>query len=438
MNAKKLFIKLKDRGINEAEYRYAVTTSFSCEVFHGELNNYSTNKTSSLNIDAVIKNKLAMINTEKISNKFIDEIISNLFESAKYTSKTDAFIYNKINKYKKYNHYNKELKNVPTEEKIRLVFEIEKRLKEKDNRIQDVQAGYEETERIHEYQNTYGIKIKEKTNQYSFGAFVIIKDNNETKSEFTSFIDNDFSKFNLDTFIEKAYSNAVKKLNPITLDSGKYNVIFSPEATAILLENYVSQLNAELILKNSSWFKDKVNTLVANKKVSILETPLKRDINFSNADDQGVPTVNRYLIKKGLLLTYLHNLETAKAFNVEPTGHASLTGSKIGISAHAALHLKPGRLSKDELITKVNNGIYIKDLSGIHAGMNAQNGDFSLKTEGFLIENGKLTKPIDMMTVSGNLFEIFKSIKNISENIEYIQNGFYSPCIYLNKIAISF
>jgi len=438
MNAKTFFSKLKLRGINEAEYRSVTSSSFSLEVFEGKLNNYTTNTINLITVDAIINNKLVMSTTENLSNKSIDKLIDDLIESSKYTNKKGAQIYSEKSRYKKFNYYNDKLSNHSIQDKIDLIFEIEKKIKEYDKRFTKIQVSYDEAESFREYQNTNNIKIKNKTNRYTICVEIVVKDKEETKVHYELFIDNDFSKFNIDEFVKEASEHAINKLHAKQLTSKKYNVIFSPEVTQTLVEYYASQLNAELILKNSSWFKDKIDTLVANPKITIFESPLKKDGDFCNADDQGVPTKNMDLIKKGKLLTYLHNLETAKAFNVEPNGHASLTGSKIAISAHASLHLKPGRLSKVDLLKKAKNGIYITSLEGLHAGMNAQNGNFSLKCEGFTIENGKLTSPLDMMTMSDNLFEIFKRVKTISQNIEYIKKDIYAPCIYLNKVSISF
>ena len=210
---------------------------------------------------------------------------------------------------------------------------IEEKLKALDKRIEEVEVGYEENFNQGLFQNTAGIRLKHKRNSYSFLASVVINDNGEKRTEFLVFTDNDFAKFNVDNFVKELYEKLIKKLNPVNIETKKYKAVFDPEVVDTLLDFYISQLSAEAILKNSSWFKDKINTQVANKRVTILETPLKRNQDFIGADAQGVPCQNRALIKKGVLLTYLHNLETARKFNVAPTGHASLNGSKITIAA---------------------------------------------------------------------------------------------------------
>ncbi len=438
MNAKTFFLKLKKKKINDAEYRCITSSAFSLEVFKGELNNYTTHTTSLITVDAIIDGKLVMSTTENLSNESIDKLIEDLIETSKYTHKKGALIYKKKSKYEQYEHFNNKLGTYPIKKKIDTIFEIEKRLKKADKRFTEIQVGYDEKEVSHEYQNTSGIKTTNKYNYYVFSAEIVIKENDETKVHNEMFINNDFAKFNIDEFVKEATKHALKKLHPVQLKSKKYNVIFAPEVTAELLSSYVSQLNAELVLKNSSWFKNKLNKNVASPLVTIFESPLKHTIDFVNSDDQGVPTQNIDLIKNGKLKTYLHNLETAKAFKVQSNGHASLTGSKIGIGAHAALFLKPGKLRRRDFFNKIKNGIYINHLEGLHAGMNAQNGNFSLKCEGMILENGKITKPLDMMTISDNLFNIFKNVKDISKNVEYIKSDVFAPCIYLNNVSISF
>ncbi|MCQ2793886.1 MAG: TldD/PmbA family protein [Bacilli bacterium] len=438
MNLNKVFALLASKQINEAECRFASSTALSFSTFRGAIANYTTHTSNHLGIDAIIDHKLVISYTEDLTNSGINTLIDNLITTAPYIEKTGGMIFHGASKYKKFTNFNKELATISVQEKQNLILNIEKALKAYDTRFGEVEVEYAEYEDIHEYRNSYGVKLKNKSNSFSIFASVVAKEGKITKVGYLPYIGNDYHKFNLTAFVEELAQLTLKKLNVTQLTSKKYRVVFDPEVTTTLLGAYISQLNAEEILKGSSWFKDKINTQVANKRVTIVETPLKRDFDFVGADAQGVPTMNRPLIKKGVLLTYLHNLETAQKFGVEPTGHAVATASKISIHPHDALHLKPGRLTKEELLAQVGDGIYITELEGLHAGLDALSGNISLKAEGFVIQDGKLTTALDMMTVTANLFDIFARIKKISQNIEYVKEGFMAPCIYLDKIAISF
>ena len=78
----------------------------------------------------------------------------------------------------------------------------------------------------------------------------------------------------------------------------------------------------------------------------------------------------------------------------------------------------PGDKSRDDLFKLADGGIFVTGMKGFHAGANTVSGDFSIESEGFLIENGKKGKPIKSFTVSGNFFELLKNVAEIGNEIE--------------------
>ena len=166
MNLKKVFEKLAANNINQAECRYASSTSLSMEVFRGEMNNFTTHTNSVLNLDVIVDNKLIMVNTENLSKKGVDQLINSIKETTPYVEKIGGEIFRGADKYKKYNHFNKELSLVPIEKKKQLIFDLENKLKNYDKRFSEISVSYEEASSVHEYQNTYGVKLKRKSNSY--------------------------------------------------------------------------------------------------------------------------------------------------------------------------------------------------------------------------------------------------------------------------------
>ena len=66
----------------------------------------------------------------------------------------------------------------------------------------------------------------------------------------------------------------------------------------------------------------------------------------------------------------------------------------------------------------MGNGLYITELKGLHAGANAVTGDFSIESAGFLVEDGKITKPVHSFTVAGNFFDLLKAIDGVADNVQ--------------------
>ena len=116
-------------------------------------------------------------------------------------------------------------------------------------------------------------------------------------------------------------------------------------------------------------------------------------------------------------------------------GHGYGGGNK-GVEP-AFLYLKPGKKSLDELFAEVGNGVFITDVSGLHAGLNPQSGNFSLQSTGFMIENGKKGKPLDLITVSGNLLEIFQDVLEVGNDTYVSPSGVSAQSLLIKKIAVS-
>ena len=90
------------------------------------------------------------------------------------------------------------------------------------------------------------------------------------------------------------------------------------------------------------------------------------------------------------------------------------------------------------MLSSIKEGVYITDLEGLHAGMNARSGNFSLQSQGFMIRDGKLAEPLALITISGNLMEMFNSIKDIGSNSKFLLQGMAScPSMSVKKLFIS-
>ena len=131
----------------------------------------------------------------------------------------------------------------------------------------------------------------------------------------------------------------------------------------------------------------------------------------------------------------IYNIEEAKVANTISTGNG-FGGSNIGVDT-TYLYVKPGRKNKDELCKTINNGIYITSVQGLHAGMNALSGDFSLQASGYMIEQGKITTPVNLITIAGNLFTMFKDIQEVGNDLFVTYGGIASPSVIIKKLAIS-
>lgn len=431
------FEKAKEEGIDELELSVSREYSLSFSWFRGELESYTTSNTSDLSARGTYLGRAGYVNSEKIDRSTVNYVIEKIKENATVNRSADEIIIFKgSEEYKRKRVFNPKLAKISIEEKIALLKEMEMRIKESDERITDAELGYSESENEYTLMNSYGLNLKSKTNYCSIYAQVVaVGSDGETKTGFKVFIDNDLDRFHIDSFVEKVVDETISQLNGAPCLSKKYKAVLNPSVTASLIGFFVSNAIADEVQKNTSLFKGKLHQKVASRKVTIEERPLDKNPFFRYFDDEGVATFNKKIIDKGTLSTYLYNLATAKKDGVASTGNGYRGSGKVGTST-SNIVLKPGKKSEEELFAMIQDGIYITEVEGLHAGMNPQSGNFSLQAKGYLIEGGKRGAPVCLITVAGNLFELFKDIREVGSNSERIGETTASS-VLVKKLAVS-
>jgi PmbA protein len=217
--------------------------------------------------------------------------------------------------------------------------------------------------------------------------------------------------------------------------SGKYPTVLRNDVFANLVNYFISSASSDEVQRQSSFLIGKLGQQIASKKVTILEKPLQRNVFFSYFDDEGVATMDKEIVNHGVLKTYLYNRETAKKDGVASTGNGQWEGDKIGIG-YGNIVVKGSNKSFEEMIAPIKEGVFITEIEGLGTGMNAQSGNFSCQAQGFMIKDGKLDAPLNLITLSGNLLEMLQDVKALDNNERLLMSSFTCPDVYIKKMAI--
>lgn len=438
MNSKKFFELAKANGIEVSELGKSKSTTTGFSLFHHEIDNYSISSNFTYTARGIYKNKMGNAFTEKEGSEAIEELIKGIKESALLSEKEEEpIIFKGSEKYRKSNVYNKDLFNIPIDKKLNDLKELENLVYSLNKNVTEVQCSFEEIDGERELSNSYGLKLKAKSNYFVFSVECVCKLNNETKTGYEVFLDSDYNKLDIKELASKVVNKTISKFNGQKIESKSYKAVLNEDVTSTLIYTLINtHCDADAVQRKSSLFMGKLNKPVLSSKITIDEKPLLKNIFFNYFDDEGVATYNKKVIEKGILRTYFYTLETAKKDNVKPTGNGSRGNGKAYASS-SNLVIKPGRLSEEDLFNKVNNGVYITSISGIHAGLNPQSGDFSLEAEGFIIKDGKKDQPLSMITISGNILNVFNNVIAIGNNSKLKLNSVISPSIAIKSIKIS-
>ena len=439
LNEKKFFELAKANGFEAADLSYSHSVSTSVSIFHSEIDSLTEHETIELIARGIVNGKFGAVSTEQIDKNTPQFLVDSTKSTAKIIEKEDqGIIFKGSPKYHRKNVFNKAVEQMQIRDAIDTCLEIEKKLYAYDKRINEViMVGYENEISDSVLSNTYGLKLKSKAGTYVFYSEVTAKEGDEVRTGFKVFVSMDPTEFNVDQFVKDVAEDALKKLGSIQCKSKKYPVVFNPETASILLKFFLGPIDYEEVLKKSSYFIDKLDKQVASKKLSVIENGLVKNIFFTYFDEEGVAVNKKDILMKGVLKTYLYTLENAKKAGVEPTGNGEVVGGKT-VAKLNQLFVKPGRKSEQEMLSGIKEGVYITDLQGLHAGINPRSGNFSLQSAGFMIKDGKLAEPLALITIAGNLLEMFNNIKDVGNNLKLItQTSITCPSISVKKMSIT-
>ncbi len=432
------FALAKEKGVEVLELYYSRAKSLSFKLYNAQIEGYKLSEDISLYARGIYKGKIGYASTEKMGKETPAFLINEIMTNAGTVTKDElAIIFKGSDKYKKKKVYNPAIAELSIDVKKKNLFEIERKLKAADKRIAQVDAcSYQERESEAMLLNSYGLQLKRKSNYYYYYAGVLAIQGEERKSEGDVYFSNDPTTFNVDKFVNKIVGKALIKFGGTQCASKDYKTILDKEVVADLLSAYLDNASADEVQKKTSLMIGKLNQPVASKKVTVMEMPLKKNAFFTYFDDEGVATYNKTIVKKGVLQTYFHNLNTAHKDGVQTTGNGYRSGGKVGIGFQNIV-LKAGRKSLDELFAKIGEGVYITEVMGVHASLNPTSGNFSLQANGFMIENGKRSTPLTLITVAGNLMDMFMNVKDVASDNELLSSGYDVPSLFIKKLTVS-
>lgn len=438
--ADKIFKQGKDR-FEDMEVYVEKTKTIEIAIFNGEIDKYNISDTEGLSLRGIHDDKMGYSYTEKVDESSIDMLIEEAYENGKHIDALEKeIIFSGSDEYKELDNFSKELKETSLEDKIEFTKALEKEALELDPRIIAVSyCMYDEIENSKYLINTKGLNLEDRGNlAYAF-IMVVAKEGEDTKTGSSYIISKDFSEFDYKKLAREAVEEALSLLGAKPIKSQEYPVVFRNDTFADLLGAFQSIFYAESVQKGLSLLKDKIDEPIATKKFTLIDDPfVEGGFNSSPFDGEGTATYCKKIIDEGVLKTYLYNWKTARKDGVKSTGNGYRDSYKSSITTSTTnLYVKEGDKSLEEIFHTMDSGVYITDLQGLHSGLNPVSGDYSLSAHGYEIENGKIKRPINQITIAGNFFETLMDIEEIGKDLRFSMNGVASPSIKVKKLAIS-
>lgn len=224
----------------------------------------------------------------------------------------------------------------------------------------------------------------------------------------------------------EAARRTIRRLDARQLPTGEMPILLSAEVAKGLVGHLIGAISGSALYRNASFLKDQAGNRIFPEWLTISERPfLQRGSNSASFDSEGVATRERNIVEAGVLQSYVLASYSARRLGLKTTGNA-------GGVRNLLLH--PGGEQSEDLMGEMEHGFYVTEVMG--QGVNLITGDYSRGAAGFLVENGRISYPIEEVTIAGNLRDMFQNIIATGSKID-TRGGIHAGELLISSMTVA-
>jgi TldD protein len=221
-------------------------------------------------------------------------------------------------------------------------------------------------------------------------------------------------------FTSEAVRQATVKLRAVEAPAGEMTVVLGPGWPGILLHEAVGHgLEGDFNRKQTSAFAGRMGQKVASELVTVIDDGTIANRRGSlNVDDEGVPTRRNVLIEHGVLVGYMQDRLNARLMGSEPTGNGRRESyAHQPMPRMTNTFMLAGQDDPAEILRSVPRGLYAVNFGGGQVDITSGKFVFSA-SEAYLIEDGKVTRPVKGATLIGNGPDALTRVSRVGNDLQ--------------------
>ncbi|MQL48198.1 metalloprotease TldD [Photorhabdus khanii] len=325
------------------------------------------------------------------------------------------------------------LRSFSREEKIALLHRVDQVARAEDPRVQEVNAsltGVYEQVLVAATDGTLAADIRPLVR---LSVTVLVEDNGKREHGtsggggrygYEYFLEMVSGQIRAEQFAREAVRMALVNLSAVAAPAGTMPVVLGAGWPGVLLHEAVGHgLEGDFNRRGTSVFSGQIGEKVASELCAVVDDGTIQGRRGSLAiDDEGVPGQYNVLIENGILKGYMQDKMNARLMGVAPTGNGRRESyAHLPMPRMTNTYLLAGHSTPEEIIGSVENGLYAPNFGG--GQVDITSGKFVFSTsEAYLIENGKITKPVKGATLIGSGIEAMQQISMVGNDLE-LDNG---------------
>ncbi|MCZ6781685.1 MAG: metalloprotease TldD [Proteobacteria bacterium] len=221
--------------------------------------------------------------------------------------------------------------------------------------------------------------------------------------------------------VQEAVRVALLNLDAVSCPAGTMDVVLGPGWPGILLHEAIGHgLEGDFNRKKTSAFSDRLGQRVAAEGVTVVDDGTLAGRRGSlNVDDEGTPTRRNVLIENGTLVGYLHDRLNARLMGMEPTGNGRRESyAHLPMPRMTNTFMLAGQEEPEDILRSVKNGLYAVSFAGGQVDITSGKFVFSA-SEAYRIEDGVIGRPVKGATLIGNGPDVLQRVSRIGCDLEF-------------------
>jgi TldD protein len=221
-------------------------------------------------------------------------------------------------------------------------------------------------------------------------------------------------------FAREAARQAIVQLDAVDAPAGEMTVVLGPGWPGVMLHEAVGHgLEADFNRKKTSAFSDRIGELVASPLCTVVDDGTIDSRRGSlNVDDEGNASQRNVLIENGVLRGYLQDQLSSRIMGAAPTGSGRRESYEhIPMPRMTNTFMLAGESDPQDIVRSVQKGLYCANFGGGQVDITSGNFVFSA-SESYLIEDGKITRPVRNATLIGNGPESMKHVSMVGNDLK--------------------
>lgn len=398
-------------GADQAEVSLSQDTGFSANVRLGEVETVERTNDQGVAVTVYVKQRKGTASTADLRPESLAETVAQACAIARFTE-ADAASGLADRELLATQEMDFDLwhpTELPPEQGIALALETEAAGLQQSNISNSDGASYSSSRSTAVYANSHGFQGAERSTNYSISCSLIAGKDSAMQRDY--WYSTALALDGLDPARDvglKAAQRTLARLNPRSVKTGQYPVLYTPELARGLIGSFLGAISGGTLYRQASFLQDSVGRKLFPDWLNLREEPhIVRGFRSAYFDAEGVATRASDIVTGGVIQRYLLGSYSARKLGLASTGNA---GGVHNLFASA----NAGDLQS--LVKTMGTGLMVTELMG--QGVNTLTGDYSRGAAGFWVENGEIQFPVDELTIAGNLAEMLPAIEAVGDDVD--------------------